>query len=159
MFRKAILTASTAIFAAGSAAAATSATAVTDLNLRAGPGPQYEIIGVIDAEGFIWVVDRLKDIIIASGYNIYPALVEEAIYSHPDVAEAAVIGVPDSYRGETVRAVVVPKDGREITLDGLQGFLRDRLSPMEMPKQLELRTELPRSPAGKILRRELKTQG
>lgn len=116
-------------------------------------------IGVIDAAGFVWVVDRLKDIIIASGYNIYPALVEEAIYRHPDVAEAAVIGVPDSYRGETVKAVVVPKAGRDVTLEELQAFLRDWVSPMEIPKQLELRTELPRSPAGKILRRELKAEG
>ncbi len=116
-------------------------------------------IGLIDAEGFVWVVDRLKDIIIASGYNIYPALVEEALYRHPDIAEAAVIGTPDPYRGETVKAVVVLKEGRELTLEGLQAFLRDWLSPMEIPRQLELRTALPRSPAGKILRRALKAEG
>lgn len=115
-------------------------------------------VGVIDAEGFVWVVDRLKDIIIASGYNIYPALVEEAIYSHPAIAEAAVVGVPDPYRGETVKAVVVLRPGASLTLAELQDFLRDRISPMEMPKLLEVRDALPRSPAGKILRRELKTE-
>ena len=116
-------------------------------------------IGVIDAEGFIWVVDRLKDIIIASGYNIYPALVEEALYRHPDIVEAAVVGAPDDYRGETVKAVVVLAAGKTLALEDLQAFLKDSLSPMEMPKLLEVRSELPRSPAGKILRRALKAEG
>lgn len=126
--------------------------ALGDGHLRTGD------IGVIDAQGCVWVVDRLKDIIIASGYNIYPALVEEAIYRHPDVAEAAVIGVPDDYRGETVKAVIVPRAGAALDLPALQDFLRDLLSPMEMPKLLELRDALPRSPAGKILRRALREE-
>jgi long-chain acyl-CoA synthetase len=115
-------------------------------------------IGLIDGEGYLHVVDRLKDIIIASGFNVYPARVEAAIYQHPGIVEAAVIGEPDPYRGETVKAVVALAPGALLTLIELQTFLRDKLSPIEMPKLLQIVDQLPKSPAGKILRRELRTQ-
>lgn len=112
-------------------------------------------LGYLDEKGYLFIVDRLKDIIIASGYNVYPALVEEALYEHPAVREAAVVGVPCPYRGETVKAVVALVPGTTLSLEELQAFLKDRLSPMEMPRMLEVRDGLPRSVAGKILRREV----
>ena len=93
-------------------------------------------IGYLDDKGYLFIVDRLKDMIIAGGYNIYPANVEAAIYSHPSVAEVIVIGVPDAYRGETVKAFVVLRGDATLTLEDLQKHLKDRLSPIEMPRQL-----------------------
>jgi long-chain acyl-CoA synthetase len=117
-------------------------------------------IGYLDAKGYLFIVDRLKDMIIADGYNIYPANVESAIYSHPAVAEAIVIDVPDSYRGETVKAFVVLRDDATLTLEELQAHLKDRLSPIEMPRQLEIRQQLPKTVVGKLspleLRREVR---
>lgn len=125
--------------------------ALVDGKLRTGD------LGQIEAGGRLVLRDRLKDLIIASGYNIYPAQVEEAIYQHDAVREAAVIGVPHTYRGETVKAVVALHPGRTLTLEELQAFLRDLLSPMAIPKQFEVLTDLPKSPAGKILRRALQS--
>src|SRR5467141_1565621 len=104
-------------------------------------------IGYLDQKGYLFIVDRLKDMIIAGGYNIYPANVESAIYSHPGVAEAIVIGVPDSYRGETT-----------LTLEELQAHLKERLSPIEMPRQLEIRQQLPKTVVGKLSRLELRRE-
>jgi long-chain acyl-CoA synthetase len=115
-------------------------------------------IGHFDERGYLFVVDRLKDMIIASGYNIYPANVENAIYSHPAVAEATVIGVPDPYRGETVKAFVVLRGDVLLTLEGLQVHLKDKLSPMEMPRLLEIRKALPKTAVGKLSRLELKRE-
>lgn len=112
-------------------------------------------IGYVDADGACFVVDRLKELIICSGFNVYPRVVEEAIYAHPDVVEAAVCGVPDSYRGETVKAFVVARDRARLDEAALLAFLEDRLSPIEMPKLIEFRDELPKSTVGKILKREL----
>ena len=102
-----------------------------------------------------FVVDRLKELIICSGFNVYPRVVEEAIYAHPDVVEAAVCGVPDSYRGETVKAFVVARDRAQPGRSGAARLPRGRLSPIEMPKLIEFRDELPKSAVGKILKREL----
>lgn len=113
-------------------------------------------IGFLDADGHLHVVDRLKDMIIASGFNVYPAHVEEAIATCPKVREVAVIGEPDPYRGETVRAVVALHDGEALTLPELQTFLKGKLSPVEMPKLLDLVLDLPKSPAGKVLRRQVR---
>jgi long-chain acyl-CoA synthetase len=130
---------------------ATAETLIEDGLLRTGD------IGKIDEHGNVFLVDRLKDIIIASGFNVYPSVIEDALYEHPDIAQAAAIGVPDSYRGETVKAVVVMKPGtKPLDLEALKTFLTGRLSPIEMPKQLELRDALPMSPAGKVLRKDLK---
>ncbi|MEH2535353.1 long-chain acyl-CoA synthetase [Bradyrhizobium sp. AZCC 1588] len=115
-------------------------------------------IGYLDAKGYLFIVDRLKDMIIAGGYNIYPANVEAAIYSHPSVAEAIVIGVPDSYRGETVKAFVVLRGDATLTLEDLQAHLKDRLSPIEMPRQLEIRSQLPKTVVGKLSRLELRRE-
>jgi long-chain acyl-CoA synthetase len=115
-------------------------------------------IGMLDERGFVFIVDRLKDMIIASGYNVYPATVENVIFSHPAVAEVVVIGVPDSYRGETVKAYVVLKRGQDLTLEGLQAFLQEKLSPMEMPRQLEIRESLPKTAVGKLSRLDLKRE-
>ncbi|HEX7563347.1 MAG TPA: long-chain fatty acid--CoA ligase [Bradyrhizobium sp.] len=115
-------------------------------------------IGYLDEKGYLFIVDRLKDMIIAGGYNIYPANVESAIYSHPAVAEAIVIGVPDNYRGETVKAFVVLRGDATLTLEELQAHLKDRLSPIEMPRQLEIRQQLPKTVVGKLSRLELRRE-
>ncbi|HET7210689.1 MAG TPA: long-chain fatty acid--CoA ligase [Methyloceanibacter sp.] len=112
-------------------------------------------IGYIDAEGYIYIVDRLKEMILCGGYNVYPRNVEEAIYMHPAVAECAVIGVADPYRGQTVKAFVVLREGESVTKDALCEFLKDKLSPIEMPKQIEFRQSLPKTAIGKILKKTL----
>ena len=112
-------------------------------------------IGYIDEDGYGFIVDRLKELIICSGFNVYPRVVEEAIYEHPDVVEAAVCGVPDDYRGETVKAYVVRKGDADLDETKLIAFLKDRISPIEMPKIVEFRNELPKSAVGKILKKEL----
>lgn len=114
-------------------------------------------IGTMDADGAITVFDRLKDMIIASGYNVYPADVESAVLKHPAVREVAVIGVPCPYRGETVKAIVSLRDGdAELTLDDLRVFLGDLLSPIEVPKLLEIVDEIPRNENLKISRLALR---
>lgn len=115
-------------------------------------------IGQFDERGYLFIVDRLKDMIIAGGFNVYPANVEAAVYSHPAVAETIVIGVPDAYRGETVKAFVVLRGGASLTLEQLQAHLKDRLSPIEMPRQLEIRKELPKTAVGKLSRLELRRE-
>jgi len=115
-------------------------------------------IGYLDERGYLFIVDRLKDMIIAGGYNIYPANVESVIYSHPAVAEAIVIGVPDAYRGETVKAFVVLRGDATLTLEELQTHLKGRLSPIEMPRQLEIRQQLPKTVVGKLSRLELRRE-
>ena len=112
-------------------------------------------IGYMDEDGYIFIVDRKKEMIIAGGYNIYPRNVEEAIYQHPDVEEVAVLGVPDEYRGETVKAFMKLAPGKTMTRDTLKEFLADKLSPVEIPKEIEIRDELPKSAIGKILKRPL----
>ena len=115
-------------------------------------------VGHLDDDGFLFVVDRLKDMIIASGYNVYPATVERAVFTHPAVAETLVIGVPDDYRGETVKAYVVLNSGHGLELEELQQHLRGRLSPMELPRVLEIRDELPKTAVGKLSRRALRDE-
>ncbi|NJO37317.1 MAG: long-chain fatty acid--CoA ligase [Rhizobiales bacterium] len=112
-------------------------------------------IGYLDQDGYGFIVDRLKDLIICSGFNVYPRVVEEALYDHPAVLEAAVCGMPDAYRGETVKAYVVRREGAVLDEAGLLAFLKDRLSPIEMPKIVEFRAGLPKSAVGKILKKEL----
>jgi long-chain acyl-CoA synthetase len=112
-------------------------------------------IGYIDQDGYIYIVDRLKEMILCGAYNVYPRNVEEAIYMHPAVAECAVIGVADPYRGQTVKAFVVLREGEAVTKDALCEFLKDKLSPIEMPKQIEFRQSLPKTAIGKILKKEL----
>ncbi len=112
-------------------------------------------IGYMDERGYFYIVDRKKDVIIAGGYNIYPREVEEVLYEHPKVQEAAVIGVPDPYRGETVKAFIVLKPGEECSEQELDAFMRERLAAYKVPRLYEFRSELPKTAVGKILRRVL----
>ena len=112
-------------------------------------------IAVMDDEGYFYIVDRIKDLILAGGYNVYPRIVEDAVYQHPAIAECTVIGIPDEYRGETVKAFVVFKPGMSVTDEALKAFLREHISPIEMPKQIEVRDTLPRTLIGKLSKKEL----
>lgn len=116
-------------------------------------------IGHMDADGYFYIVDRAKDLIIASGFNVYPREVEEVLFEHPAVAEAAVTGIIDSYRGETVAAFVVLKPGIEAseqTQQELLAFCKEKLSAYKVPKILQFRNSLPKSTIGKVLRRDLR---
>ena len=112
-------------------------------------------IARMDSDGYFYIVDRLKDIIIASGFNIVPREVEEVLFEHPKVQEAVVAGVPDAYRGETVKAYVVLRSGEAATADELIAFCAERLAPYKVPKYVEFRSELPKTQVGKFLRRVL----
>lgn len=116
-------------------------------------------IGKFDADGYFYVVDRLKEMIISGGYNIYPRNVEEAIYLHPDVAECAVVGIPHPQRGQAVKAFVVKKEGSALSEIGLRDFLREHLASYETPGKIEFRDSLPKSMIGKILKKELTLEG
>ena len=109
----------------------------------------------VDEEGYFYIVDRKKDMIIAGGFNIYPREVEEILYEHPQVLEAAVIGVPDPYRGETVKAFVVLKPGETATAEEIIAFCQEKLARFKVPKMVEFRAELPKTMVGKVLRRIL----
>ncbi len=113
-------------------------------------------IAVMDEEGYFFIVDRMKDLIITNGYNVYPRNVEEAIYQHPSVEECIVAGLPDKQRGEIVKAWIKCKKGRFLTPEDLKSFLKDKISPMEMPKRLEFRDEpLPKTMIGKLSRKDV----
>lgn len=109
----------------------------------------------MDEEGYFYIVDRKKDMIIASGFNIYPREVEEVLFEHPAIKEAAVVGVPDPYRGETVKAFIVLKDGASVTEKELDEFCRKHLAAYKVPRLYEFREELPKTMVGKVLRRKL----
>jgi long-chain acyl-CoA synthetase len=116
-------------------------------------------IGTMDDDGYFFLRDRKQDMIISGGFNVYPAMVEHAIYEHPDVAEALVIGVPDAYRGEAAKAFVTLRPGAAaLTLEGLRAFLSDKLGRHELPTALEIRASLPRTGVGKLSKRELIAQ-
>jgi long-chain acyl-CoA synthetase len=129
---------------------ATAASLTPDGYFRTGDG------GYMDADGYVYIVDRLKDMILCGGYNVYPRNIEEAIYEHPAVHEVIVIGVHDAYRGQAPKAFVSLKPGAAaFTLDELKAFLEERLGKHEMVRHLEIRTELPRTPVGKLSKKEL----
>jgi long-chain acyl-CoA synthetase len=113
-------------------------------------------VGFMDADGWFYLVDRKKDQINAGGYKIWPREVEDVLYGHPAVREAAVVGVPDEYRGETVKAVVSLKAGAELEPDELIAFARERMAAYKYPRIVEVVDELPKTVSGKILRRELR---
>jgi long-chain acyl-CoA synthetase len=115
-------------------------------------------IGMMDSDGYFTIVDRAKDIIIASGYKVFPRDVEEALYAHPKVLEAAVVGMPDEYRGETVRAFVVVKPGEKLTAAELDQWCHERLAVYKVPKTYEFRESLPKTLIGKVLRRALRDE-
>lgn len=112
-------------------------------------------LGYVDEEGFFYVVDRKSDMIIAGGFNIYPREIEEVLYEHPAVGEAIVAGIPDQYRGETVKAYIVVKKGLKVTKKELDDFCREHLAAFKVPRFYEFKDELPKTAVGKILRRQL----
>jgi len=129
--------------------------------LRVGPDGQpgwfYSgDIGYMDEEGYFHMADRKKDMIIAGGYNIYPADVEAVLFEHPKIKEAAIIGVPDERLGETVKAFVVLKEGETATAEEIIAFCREGMAAYRVPRIVEFRDDLPKSMIGKVLRRELR---
>jgi long-chain acyl-CoA synthetase len=126
----------------------------TNIALRAGWLYTGDL-GTMAADGYFSIVDRKKDMIIASGYNVYPRDVEEVLYEHPAVLECCVAGVADQYRGETVKAYVVKRPGAEVTNEELDAFCRERLAAFKVPRIYEFRESLPKSAVGKVLRRQL----
>jgi long-chain acyl-CoA synthetase len=114
-------------------------------------------VGAMDEDGYVYIVDRTKDMLLCGGFNVYPRNIEEAIYQHPSVEEASVIGIPDDYRGETPKAFVKLKAGAPpLTLEELKAFLKDRLGKHEMIGAMEIRAELPKTPVGKISKKDLR---
>jgi len=113
-------------------------------------------IGYMDEDGYFYLVDRKKDMILSGGFNVYPRSIEEAIYEHASVAEVIVIGVPDAYRGEAAKAFVQLRPGAAVfTLDELRAFLSDKIGRHEMPAHLEFRDTLPKTAVGKLSKKEL----
>jgi long-chain acyl-CoA synthetase len=112
-------------------------------------------VAKMDEDGYFFIVDRKKDMIVASGYNVYPREVEEVLFEHPDVAEAVAVGVPDEYRGETIKAFVVKRSGATATEEEILAFCKERLAAYKAPKAVEFRDALPKSAVGKLLRRVL----
>jgi long-chain acyl-CoA synthetase len=112
-------------------------------------------VATLDEDGYFYIVDRKKDMILASGYNVYPREIEEVLFEHPDVAEAVAIGIPDEYRGETVKAFVVQRPGAQTSEEEVLAFCKERLAAYKSPKTVEFREELPKSTVGKLLRRVL----
>lgn len=115
-------------------------------------------VGYLDADGYLFLVDRIKDLILCGGYNVYPRVIEDALYEHPDVAEAVVIGVPDPYRGEAPKAFVVLRAGAAATIEQLRAFLVGRISKIEMPREIELRDALPKTLIGKLSKKDLRAE-
>jgi long-chain acyl-CoA synthetase len=115
-------------------------------------------VGVMDEDGFIFIVDRIKDLIICSGYNVYPRRIEEAIYEHPAVEEVSVIGIKDTYRGEAPKAFIKLKAGAKASTGDIKKHLEPRLSKIEIPAEIEFRSELPKTMIGKLSKKELKQE-
>ncbi len=115
-------------------------------------------IVVQDEDDYFAIVDRKKDMIIAGGYNVYPREIDEVLYQHPKIADAVAVGIADEYRGETVKAFVVPKEGETLTEEDVIGFCKKKLAAYKVPKMVEFRSELPKSAVGKILRKVLRDE-
>jgi long-chain acyl-CoA synthetase len=113
-------------------------------------------IGIMDEDGYLTIVDRKKDMIIASGFNIYPQEIDDLLMTHPKIMEVCAIGIPDAYRGETVKAFIVLRPGETMTEEEVIAFCRQTLAPYKVPKQVQFMESLPKSTVGKLLRRELR---
>jgi long-chain acyl-CoA synthetase len=113
-------------------------------------------IGYLDDEGYLYIVDRKKDMIIAGGFNVYPRDIDEVLFEHPKIKEACAVGLPDPYRGETIKAFVVPREGETLTAEEVISFCREKLAAYKAPKQVEFVKDLPKSTVGKVLRRKLR---
>jgi long-chain acyl-CoA synthetase len=113
-------------------------------------------MATVDEDGYFFIVDRKKDMIIRGGYNVYPREIEEVLYEHPAVSEAAVVAVPDEKLGEEVGAAVVLKDGADASADELRDFVKQKVAAYKYPRHLWFQDELPKGPTGKILKREIR---
>ncbi|OYV36880.1 MAG: dicarboxylate--CoA ligase PimA [Rhodospirillales bacterium 20-64-7] len=112
-------------------------------------------IGYVDADGYLFIVDRIKDLILCGGYNVYPRVIEEAAYEHPAVQDAIAIGVPDAYRGQAPKLFVTLRDGHSGEPGEILAFLSERLNKIEMPRMVEIRASLPKTMVGKLSKKEL----
>ncbi len=128
------------------------ASAFVDGALRTGD------IGYVDEDGYLFLVDRIKDVILCGGYNVYPRVIEEALYQHPDVAEAVVIGVPDYYRGQAPKAFVALHAGHTADPASIREFLRGYINKIEMPREIVIRDSLPKTMVGKLSKKELRDE-
>jgi long-chain acyl-CoA synthetase len=115
-------------------------------------------VGYVDEDGYVFLVDRIKDLIICSGFNVYPRTIEEALASHPAVEENNVIGVPDDYRGEAPVAFVKLREGQVVTEQELKTFLGEKLNKLEMPKEIIFKDQLPKTLIGKLSKKELRVE-
>jgi long-chain acyl-CoA synthetase len=123
--------------------------AIVDGRLRSGD------VGYMDPDGYTFIIDRMKDLLLVGGFNVFPRYVEEAIHKHPAVKEVTVIGIPDDYLGEAPKAFVVLKDGATLDAEKLTEFLRGQIGKHEMPREIEFRKELPKTAVGKLSKKEL----
>lgn len=112
----------------------------------------------MNEDGWTYIVDRKKDLINASGYKVWPNEVEEVLFEHPKIMEAAVIGIPDETRGETVKAFIVLESGQTATIDEIRAFCKEKMAVYKVPTDIEFVETLPKSQVGKVLRRELREQ-
>ncbi len=112
--------------------------------------------GRVDEEGYLFIEDRVKDMIVSGGENVYPREVENALFEHPKVADVAVIGIPDEKWGEAVKAIVVLRAGQEASADDLVEFCKGQLASYKRPRSVDFLTELPRNASGKVLKKELR---
>ena len=112
----------------------------------------------MDEDGYLFIVDRKKDMIISGGFNIYPREVDEVLFQHPKVEFGIAVGVPDEYRGETLKAFIVLKQGETATGKEIIDFCKEKLAPYKVPKLVEFRDSLPQSAVGKVLRKELRSE-
>ncbi len=115
-------------------------------------------IGYMDGEGYFYITDRKKDLIIVSGFNVFPSEIDEVLYKHPKVKEGITVGLPDEYKGEKIKVYIVLKDGVKATEDEFKTFFRQHLTPYKVPSEIEFRDSLPKSAIGKILRKKLKEE-
>ena len=111
-----------------------------------------------DEDGYVFIVDRTKDMIIAGGFNIYPRDIDEVLFKHPKVKDAITVGIPDEYRGETIKSFVQLVEGQTATEEELREFCRQHLVAYKVPRYIEFRKELPRTAVGKALRRQLREE-
>ncbi|MBT8004957.1 MAG: long-chain fatty acid--CoA ligase [Rhodospirillales bacterium] len=112
-------------------------------------------VGYLDEDGYLFIIDRIKELILSGGFNVYPRMVEEAICTHPAVNEAAVCGIPDTHRGEIIKAFVTLHEGQELKSGDLRAYLKDKLAPFQMPRRVEFRDELPHTFIGKLSKKDL----
>ena len=115
-------------------------------------------IAYMDEEGYFYIVDRKKDLIIVGGYNVYPREIDEVLHTHPKIREAVTVGVSHRSRGETVKAYIVPKEGANLTVPEVVAFCRQKLASFKVPRLIEFRDELPKTMVGKVLRRILREE-